>query len=84
MPGVGEIDGVPPGPAYNRDESGTSFAAPKVARIAAALNRILPDQSALLYRALIVQAARWPIGRRPRLGKSHNWRTARTTPSRIP
>ena len=50
----------PPGPAYNRDESETSFAAPKVARIAAALNRILPDQSALLYRALIVQAARWP------------------------
>jgi hypothetical protein len=51
----------PPGPAYNKDESGTSFAAPKIARIAAALNRILPDQSALLYRALIVQAARWPV-----------------------
>lgn len=50
----------PPGPAFNRDESGTSFAAPKVARIAAALNRILPDQPALLYRALIVQSARWP------------------------
>ena len=50
----------PPGPAFNRDESGTSFAAPKVTRVAAKLNRILPDQPALLYRALIVQSARWP------------------------
>jgi hypothetical protein len=50
----------PPGPAYSRDESGTSFAAPKVTRIAAKLNYLLPDQPALLYRALIVQSARWP------------------------
>jgi hypothetical protein len=50
----------PPGPAYNRDESGTSYAAPKVARIAALLHRVLPDQPALLYRALIVQSAQWP------------------------
>ena len=50
----------PPGPPFNRDESGTSFAAPKVTRIAAKLNRLLPDQPALLYRALIVQSARWP------------------------
>jgi hypothetical protein len=28
--------------------------------LAAALNRILPDRPALLYRALIVQSARWP------------------------
>jgi hypothetical protein len=39
---------------------GTSFAAPKVARIAAGLQAILPDEPALLYRALIVQSARWP------------------------
>jgi len=51
----------PPGPAHSRDETGTSFAAPKVARIAAQLQRLLPDEPALLYRALIVQSARWPI-----------------------
>ena len=50
----------PPGPAYDRDAVGTSFAAPKVARIAAKLQVVLPHQPALLYRALIVQSARWP------------------------
>ena len=50
----------PPGPAFDRDEVGTSFAAPKVSRIAARLQEILPDDSCLLYRALIVQSARWP------------------------
>lgn len=50
----------PPGPAVDRDEVGTSFAAPKVAHIAAMLQQILPDESSLLYRALIVQSASWP------------------------
>lgn len=50
----------PPGPANDRDEVGTSYAAPKVARIAAQLQRILPEESSLLYRALIVQSAAWP------------------------
>jgi hypothetical protein len=50
----------PPGPAFARDDTGTSFAAPKVARIAAQLQRLLPDEPALLYRGLIVQSARWP------------------------
>jgi hypothetical protein len=50
----------PPGPAYDRDQAGTSFAAPKVTRIAAQLQRLFPDEPALLYRALIVQSARWP------------------------
>jgi hypothetical protein len=50
----------PPGPASDRDETGTSFAAPKVARIAAKLQHLLPDEPALLYRGLIVQSARWP------------------------
>lgn len=50
----------PPGPAYDRDGVGTSFAAPKVARIAARLQEVLPDETCLLYRALIVQSARWP------------------------
>jgi len=50
----------PPGPAYDRDQAGTSFAAPKVSRIAAQIQKILPDEPALLYRAMIVQSARWP------------------------
>lgn len=50
----------PPGPPFDRDETGTSFAAPKVARIAAQLQRVLPEEPTLLYRALIVQSARWP------------------------
>ena len=49
-----------PGPAYDRDAIGTSYAAPKVTHIAAHLHRILPDEPCLLYRALIVQSARWP------------------------
>ena len=51
---------VLPGPLWSRDETGTSFAAPKVSRIAARLQQLLPDEPALLYRALIVQSARWP------------------------
>lgn len=47
--------------AHGRDGTvGTSFAAPKVSRIAAELQAVLPDESCLLYRALIVQSARWP------------------------
>jgi hypothetical protein len=47
-------------PAVDRDGVGTSFAAPKVSRIAARLQATLPDESCLLYRALIIQSARWP------------------------
>ena len=43
-----------------RDGLGTSFAAPKVARIAALLQATFPDEPTLLYRALIAQSARWP------------------------
>jgi hypothetical protein len=50
----------PPGPSFDRDVTGTSFATPKVTRIAAQLQRVLPDEPALLYRALVVQSARWP------------------------
>jgi hypothetical protein len=50
----------PPGPAFDRDQAGTSFATPKVTRIAAQLQAILPEEPSLLYRALIVQAAQWP------------------------
>jgi hypothetical protein len=48
------------GPAFDRDDVGTSYAAPKVTRIAARLQAVLPEESCLLYRALIVQSARWP------------------------
>lgn len=51
---------IEPGPAYARDEVGTSYSTPKVARIAALLERELPRASCLLYKALIVQSARWP------------------------
>lgn len=47
-------------PAISKDDVGTSFAAPKVAHIAAKLQRLFPDASPQLYRALIVQSARWP------------------------
>jgi hypothetical protein len=47
-------------PAISNDDVGTSFAAPKVAHIAANLQRLFPNASAQLYRALIVQSAQWP------------------------
>lgn len=49
-----------PGPAADRDDAGTSYAAPKVARIAAQIQQLLPAEPALLYRALLVQSAQWP------------------------
>jgi len=48
-------------PAFSKDGAGTSFAAPKVAHIAAHLQNLFPGTSPLLYRALIVQSARWPV-----------------------
>jgi subtilisin family serine protease len=48
------------GPMSAQDCIGTSFAAPKVAHIAACLAAELPNESCLLYRALIVQSARFP------------------------
>ncbi|MFA5504668.1 MAG: S8 family peptidase [Vulcanimicrobiota bacterium] len=49
-----------PGPPHARDVAGTSFAAPKVTRLAAELQRLLPSEPCLLYRALIANSARWP------------------------
>ena len=48
------------GLVVSRNTVGTSFAAPKVTHIAAALAAAFPEESALLYRALIVQSARLP------------------------
>lgn len=47
-------------PAISSDDVGTSFAAPKVAHIAAHIQQLFPHASPQLYRALIVQSARWP------------------------
>jgi Subtilase family len=47
------------GPAIACDRVGTSFATPKVSHIAACLAAEFPTESCLLYRALIVQSARW-------------------------
>jgi hypothetical protein len=49
------------GPAVASDSIGTSYAAPKVAHIAAVLEATFPQASCLLYRALIVQSARLPV-----------------------
>jgi len=48
------------GPVVSRNTVGTSFAAPKVTHVAAALAAAYPEASAVLYRALIVQSARLP------------------------
>lgn len=50
------------GKGSGRDAVGTSFAAPKVASIAAAVQSILPNDSALMFRALVVHSARHPNG----------------------
>ncbi len=47
-------------PAISSDAVGTSFAASKVTYIAAALAANFPQESCLLYKALIVQSARLP------------------------
>lgn len=44
----------------NRDTVGTSFSAPKVSHIVAAIQRELPSYSTLLYKCLLIQSARWP------------------------
>jgi len=48
------------GSPFDRDQIGTSFSAPKVAHIAGQLAALFPQQHTLLYRALIVNSARWP------------------------
>ncbi len=48
------------GYAVAADNIGTSFAAPKVTHIVACLATEFPQESCLLYRALVVQSARLP------------------------
>lgn len=48
------------GSAFNKEVSGTSFAAPKVSSIAAELLKLYKDENINLIRALIAQGARLP------------------------
>lgn len=48
------------GSEVGSDGVGTSFAAPRVTRIAAALQNLYPDEPVNMYRALIAQSARLP------------------------
>jgi len=47
-------------PLVAADAFGTSFAAPRVTHIAARLAAEFSNERCLLYRALIIQSARWP------------------------
>lgn len=47
------------GPVIASDNIGTSFAGPKVTHILALIKTEFPNENCLLYRALIVQSARW-------------------------
>lgn len=48
------------GSEVGSDSVGTSFAAPRVTKIAASLQKMYPEESVNLYRALIAQSARLP------------------------
>jgi hypothetical protein len=48
------------GPAYGKDNSGTSFSTPKVTHIVGQLKKLYPDENCNLLRALVVQGARLP------------------------
>jgi Subtilase family. len=48
------------GPATAIDGLGTSFTSPKIASILSDLESLFPEESTLLYKALLVQSARWP------------------------
>jgi hypothetical protein len=51
----------PPGPAYSKDDVGTSYSTPKVSYIASEIQKMFSEQSALFCRALIAHSAQWPI-----------------------
>ncbi len=49
-----------PGRLTQQDGFGTSFAAPRVTGMLAEIQKQLPGEPALLYRALVATSARWP------------------------
>lgn len=44
----------------SRDRVGTSFSTPRISHIIAAIQANLPEYRTLLYKALLIQSARWP------------------------
>ncbi|MCY9666697.1 S8 family peptidase [Paenibacillus alginolyticus] len=48
------------GATVRKDKVGTSFSTPKVSSILAHIQQAFPNESTLLYRALLIQSARWP------------------------
>ena len=50
----------PPGPPFDRDDDRNFLRCSESRSHRGQLQRVLPDEPALLYRALIVQSARWP------------------------
>ncbi len=50
----------PEGPAFAKDDIGTSYSTPIVSNLAAELQKVFPKNSALLYKTLIVHSAQWP------------------------
>lgn len=58
------------GKTIRKNKVGTSFAAPKVSNILAQIQKIFPVESTLMYRALLVQSARWPEGVEKKIDKN--------------
>ncbi len=50
----------PEGPAFAKDDVGTSYSTPVVANLAALLEKEFPNSTSLLYKTLIVHSAEWP------------------------
>lgn len=50
----------PPGPLTSRDFIGTSISTPRVSHILGKIEGQYPEESALMYRALLIHSARWP------------------------
>lgn len=50
-----------PGPMYSRDNVGTSFSTPRVSKLLAEIQNTLPNRTSLLYKAVLINGASWPI-----------------------
>ncbi len=59
------------GNALRKDKVGTSFSTPKVSSILAHIQLAFPLESTLLYRALLINSARWPSWVNNRMDKNN-------------
>lgn len=64
---------APPTGRLFRTVAGTSFAAPRVANLAARLFKEFPTASSNLIRALIADSARLPVSRPPAFSEKESW-----------